>query len=115
MGGVSGRIALVDVGNLQAVGELKPGQLMRMWNTLAGARGGRGLEADIARHVIQRILTPSFVALNSVSGVVSRIWCRVPFDQSEPYISRIPPTDSPTVRPGRDPWVNRPLISGRSA
>jgi hypothetical protein len=30
-------------------------------------------------------------------------WYRIPFDQSELSISNIPPTDSPKVRPGRDP------------
>ena len=41
--------------------------------------------------------------LNSVSGLVSKVWYRIPFDQSELSISKIPPTDSPTVRPGRHP------------
>jgi hypothetical protein len=41
--------------------------------------------------------------LNSVSGLVSNIWYRIPFDQSELSIARIPLSDSPTVRPGRDP------------
>jgi len=31
-------------------------------------------------------------------GVVSSIWYRIPNDQSELSISKIPPTDSPTVR-----------------
>jgi hypothetical protein len=41
--------------------------------------------------------------LNSVSGLVSKFWYRIPFDQSELSISKIPPTDSPKVRPGYDP------------
>jgi hypothetical protein len=41
--------------------------------------------------------------LNSVSGLVTKIWCRIPCDQSELSITRIPPTASPKVRPGRDP------------
>jgi len=40
--------------------------------------------------------------LNSVSGLVSMIWYRIPFDQSELSISKIPPTGSLTVRPRRD-------------
>jgi len=43
------------------------------------------------------------LSLNSVSGLVSMLWYRIPFDQAELSISRIPPTDSPTVRPGHDP------------
>jgi hypothetical protein len=35
--------------------------------------------------------------LKSVLGLVSTIWYRIPFDQSELSISNIPPTDSPTV------------------
>jgi hypothetical protein len=42
-------------------------------------------------------------SLNSVSGLVSNMWYRIPYDQSELSISKIPPTDSPTVRPRRDP------------
>ena len=41
--------------------------------------------------------------LNSVSGLVSNIWYRIPFDQSELSVSKIRPTDSPNVRPGYDP------------
>jgi len=41
--------------------------------------------------------------LNSVSGLVSKVWYRIPFDQSELSISKISPTDSPKVRPGYDP------------
>ncbi len=51
--------------------------------------------------------------LNSVSGLVSKIWYRIPFDQSELSISKIPLTDSPRVRPGRDPGVNTPSVSRR--
>jgi len=39
---------------------------------------------------------------NSVSGLVSKIRYRIPFDQSDPSISNIPPTDSPKIRPGYD-------------
>jgi len=38
-----------------------------------------------------------------VPGLVSNMWYRMLFDQSELPISKIPPTDSPTVRPGRNP------------
>ena len=37
--------------------------------------------------------------LNSVSGPASKIWYRIPFNESELSISEIPPTVSPTVRP----------------
>jgi len=53
--------------------------------------------------------------LHSMSGLVSNICCRIPFDQSELSVSNIPPTNSPTVRPGRDPSANRPSIPRRSA
>ena len=56
----------------------------------------------------------TLLKLNSVSGLVLKIWYLIPFDQSELCISSIPPTDPPPVRPGRDPWVNRPSISRRS-
>jgi hypothetical protein len=55
----------------------------------------------------------TFPDLNSVSGLVSMIWYRIPFDQSGLSISRIPPTNSLTVRPVRDPSVNRPSIQRR--
>ena len=42
-------------------------------------------------------------SLNSVSGLVSKMWYRIPFNQSELSISKFPPSDSPTVRPDRDP------------
>jgi hypothetical protein len=54
----------------------------------------------------RRILLPGLAPrslLNSVSGLVSMIWYRIPFAQSELSISTIPPTDSPTVRQGRHP------------
>ena len=41
--------------------------------------------------------------LSSVSGLVSNIWCRIPLDRTELSISKLPPTHSPEVRPGRDP------------
>jgi len=47
-------------------------------------------------------------------GSVSKMWYRIPFDQSEPSISIIPPTHSPAVRLRRDPRVNRPSISRRT-
>jgi hypothetical protein len=53
------------------------------------------------------------LALNSVSDLVSKVWYRIPFDQSELPISEIPPTDWPKVRPGRHPSVNRPSASRR--
>jgi len=51
--------------------------------------------------------------LTSVSGLVKTIRYRIPFDQSELSILRIPPTVLPTIRPGRHPWVNRPSMSRR--
>jgi hypothetical protein len=39
-------------------------------------------------------VTSLFLELNSVSALVSNIWCRIPFQQSELSISKIPPTDS---------------------
>ena len=48
------------------------------------------------------LLVPEPSTLNSVSGLVSKMWYRIPFDQSELSISRIPPTGSPTVRLRRD-------------
>jgi hypothetical protein len=41
--------------------------------------------------------------LNSVSGLVSKAWYRFPFGQSELSSSKLSPTDSPKVRPGRYP------------
>jgi len=38
------------------------------------------------------LLVPAFL-LHSVSGLVSKIWYRIPFDQSELSVSEIPPTD----------------------
>ena len=43
------------------------------------------------------------LALNSVSGLISKMWYRIPFDQSEQSKAKIPPTASPETRPGRDP------------
>ena len=40
------------------------------------------------------------LVLNSVSGLVSKIWYRIPFDQSALSISNIPATDSSKVLPG---------------
>jgi hypothetical protein len=42
-------------------------------------------------------------SLSLVSDLVSRVLCRITFDQSELSITRIPPTASPNVRPGRHP------------
>ena len=50
-----------------------------------------------------------------MSDLVSRVWCRITFDQSELSVTRIPPTASPKVRPGPHPWVNKPSFSRRSA
>jgi hypothetical protein len=36
-----------------------------------------------------------------------------PLDRSELSTLGIPPTDSPTVQPGRHPWVHRPSITSR--
>jgi len=71
--------------------------------------------ADNDRHGVQRTLKkPSILDLNSLSGLVSKIWYRIPVDQSEPSKANIPPTKYPVDRPGRDPWLNRPSISRRS-
>ena len=37
-------------------------------------------------------------SLNSVSGLVSKTWYRIPFNQSELSVAKIPPIDSPMVR-----------------
>jgi len=63
-----------------------------------GARRGRGWGARVPRGVAL-----AGGALNSVSGLVSMVWYRIPFNQTELSISRIPPTDSPTVRTGPHP------------
>jgi hypothetical protein len=44
----------------------------------------------------------------------SDTWYRIPFDHSTLSISKIQSTDSPTVRPGRNPWISRPSNSRRS-
>jgi len=36
-----------------------------------------------------------------IPGLASMMWYRIPFNQSEPSISRIPPTDLPKVQPSR--------------
>ena len=55
------------------------------------------------RHRHPTHVEPSCIGLNSVSGLVSKVWYRIPFNQSELSIWKIPPTGSPTVRPRRDP------------
>jgi len=57
--------------------------------------------ADIARHIIGSTgaRAKALCLLNSVSVLVSKMWYRIPFNQSELSISEIPPTDSPKVRP----------------
>jgi len=90
----------------------------------ASARGGNGVSASImaprqtsasvSLNPIQRSSTGvgafafqaghsprSHSSLNSMSGLVSKLWYRIPFNQSELTNSKIPPTDSTTVRPGR--------------
>jgi len=54
-----------------------------------------------AHKSLRKVIRPS--TLNSVSGLVSKLWYRSPFNQSELPVSKIPPTDSPKVRPGREP------------
>jgi len=63
---------------------------------VAGAASAQGLPESTLK------VKSGGLHLNSVSGLVSKIWYRIPFDQSELSISRIPPTGSPTVGPGRD-------------
>ena len=58
---------------------------------------------DVASRAVASTRPQFRLTLNSVSGLVSKVWYRIPFDQSELSISKIPPTDSPTVRPGRHP------------
>jgi hypothetical protein len=41
VGGMSGRVAILDVETLTPVAELKPATLARLWNSIAGARGGQ--------------------------------------------------------------------------
>ena len=60
------------------------------------------------RHVIWWYSTQEtrVLKLSVGSGIVdmvSQMWYRIPFDQSELSVSKIPPTDSPKFRPGRDP------------
>ena len=72
-----------------------------------GGEGARGEALHVGSlgggAVVQGPPTRSHASLNSVSGLVSKIRHRIPFDQSEPSILRIPPTDSQKVRLGRDP------------
>jgi len=42
--------------------------------------------------------------VNSVPGLVSRLWYRSLFDQSEPSKAKIPPAATPESRPGTDSW-----------
>jgi hypothetical protein len=49
------------------------------------------------------VLHEHTIMLNSMSGLVLKLWYRFPFDQSELSISKIPRTDSPQVPPSRDP------------
>ena len=41
--------------------------------------------------------------LSVVLDLVSKIWYRIPLDESELSVSKPPPTDLPNVGPGRDP------------
>ena len=50
---------------------------------------------------MQRVYKECTCFSKSVSNLVSKVWCRVAFDQSELSITRIPPTASPKVRPDR--------------
>ena len=73
---------------------------------------------DIAHHTMSstpRYYLPRHLNPRLVSGLVQNMWYRTLYDQSKVPISKFPPTDSLKVRPGRDPWVNRPLILRRSA
>ena len=58
------------------------------------------MKLSLHHHVLNM---PTQRCLNSMSGLITKVWYRMPFDQSELSISKIPPTDSPTVRPGRHP------------
>jgi len=43
-----------------------------------------------------------FTQVNSMSGLVPKLWYRSPFDQFEQSEAEIPPTDSSKIRPGCD-------------
>ena len=43
-----------------------------------------------------RMRLAAVTAYNSVSDLVSKIWYRIPFDQSDPSITKMPPTDPRT-------------------
>ena len=70
---------------------------------LAVAGGRASKEALFPAGTLSRFLEPTRViplaylehthSLNSVSGLVPKVWFRIPFDQSELSISVIPPTD----------------------
>jgi len=44
----------------------------------------------------------SHFIFNSVSGFVSKLWYRIPFDQSDFTKAKIPPTKYPADQPGND-------------
>jgi len=69
----------------------------------AGEAAPTSPRSDTDIHVQGRNTPLYSTALNLMSGRVSNIWCRIPFDRSELSISKMPPPDWPTVRPGRDP------------
>ena len=43
-----------------------------------------------------RMRLAAVTAYNSVSDLVSKVWYRIPFDQSDPSITKMPPTDPRT-------------------
>ena len=62
-----------------------------------GRRGHHGLNGE-------RLAGGSLSAstVNSVLGLVWKMWYRIPFDRSDLYILKLLPTDSPRFRPGED-------------
>ena len=75
--------------------------------------GGKGRWGSVSSTSVWS-LHPTRCPFHAASGLVPKVLYRIPFDRSEPSISKISPTGSPTIRPRRDPLVDRPSISRRS-
>jgi len=72
------------------------------------AMNGKGVPSPAASSTLSLKLfiplcTSKHAKLNPVLGLVPKLWYRIPCDQSELSISKIPPTDSPTFRLGHHP------------
>jgi hypothetical protein len=86
---------------------------------IAGGNQGRAFKPctyisslDQSQLGIQPGHVAATLSLNSVSGLATKMWYRIPFDQSELSISKLPPTHSPKVRPGRDSRETVPRCRG---